>query len=398
MNICQVGTGFTSIPPRVSAATEEVIFNLSKELIAQRCDVTVVDILDRRRPANGLPIVELPYLSYIKTTKSNSLGLIARRISFSLFSTMWLHRFKECYDVVHFHNQFPASMFNWFSRLSSKENPAIFYTLHNPVWGLPDLEMPKEVMLKFVLEVDAMKRSDKVIVVSETLRRNVLKRLKLDPSSVVVIPNGVNVSSFHPGRASSLLRKELAPNGEKIVLCVGRICRYKGQKTLVDSIPKITKENPNVKFIFVGPVDDVQYFKIINDTIDSMSLRKYCVFKGTVPSDQVPKYFATADICTVLSITEAGPPLTLLQAMSSARAIVASSIPQNFEAAKQGNEIIFVDPLNVDEISSVIARLLYDDDVRAAMGEKARNTVLGNYDWKVTAEKTLRLYQNVRGK
>ena len=117
-----------------------------------------------------------------------------------------------------------------------------------------------------------------------------------------------------------------------------------------------------------------------------------------MPSDQVPKYFATADICTVLSITEAGPPLTLLQAMSSARAIVASSIPQNFEAAKQGNEIIFVDPLNVDEISSVIARLLYDDDVRAAMGEKARNTVLGNYDWKVTAEKTLRLYQNVRGK
>lgn len=396
MRICQVGTGFTSIPPRVSAATEEVVYNLCKELIPLGCDVHIIDIVDRKRMATDLSIYEVPYFSFLKTTRSNSLGLIAKRLSFSFFSTTKLQRLKHDFDVVHFHNQFPASMFQLFARLSFNRVPTV-YTLHNPMWGLPCREMPKAVRIRFALEVEVVKRANKVIAVSETSRRNITKRLSLKPSSVVVIPNGVDTNSFHPLRATPTLRKELAPNGEKIVLCVGRICRYKGQKTLVDSIPRITQENPNVKFVFVGPIDDSRYFREISSTMNSLSLRKYCVFTGNVRADLVPKYFATADVCALPSITEAGPPLTLFQAMSSARAVVASAIPQNMEVAKQGDEIILVGPRNVGEISCVIARLLADESERKKLGEKARKTILGCYDWKTTAKKTLRLYENVMG-
>jgi glycosyltransferase involved in cell wall biosynthesis len=83
--------------------------------------------------------------------------------------------------------------------------------------------------------------------------------------------------------------------------------------------------------------------------------------------------------------------------MSSARAVVASAIPQNMEVAKQGDEIILVDPRNVGEISCVIARLLADESERKKLGEKARKTILKCYDWKTTAKKTLRLYENVVG-
>jgi glycosyltransferase involved in cell wall biosynthesis len=395
MNICQVGTGFTSIPPNLSAATEEVVYYLSKELVSLNCNVEIVDILDKKRRPSDLSISEVPYFSIIKSIKSNSPGLIAKRISFSFFSTMWLRQFKSAFDVIHFHNQFPASMFQLFSKLLSEKSPPTVFTVHNPVWGLSDSNMPKNVKLKYVLEIEAIKRASKVVVVSDTLKRCVTKRMGLDSSSVAVVPNGVNTDLFHPSMASSILRKNIATNGEKIVLCVGRICRYKGQKILIEAIPKIIQENIGVKFVFVGPVDDAKYFKEINDTLDSLSLRKHCVFTGTVPSDVVPMYFATADVCALPSITEAGPPLTLFQAMSSARPIVASAIPQNMEAAKQGDEIIFVDPSNVDELSCVITRLLTDDDLSKRMGEKARKTALGTYDWKVTARETLRLYENL---
>jgi len=395
MKICQVGTGFTSIPPQVSAATEEVVYHLCKELIQLGCDVHIIDILDKKRMVTDLPINEVPYFSFLKTTRSNSLGLIARRLSFSFFSAIKLQKLKRDFDVVHFHNQFPAFMFQLFARLSFNRIPTV-YTLHNPIWGLSYREMPRNAQIKFALEIEVMNSVNKVIAVSETLKKNVIKRLNLRPSSIIVIPNGVDADLFHPSRASPTLRKKLAAKGERIILCVGRICRYKAQKLLIDAVPKITQENPNVKFVFVGPIDDTEYFKDILHTIDSQSLGKYCVFTGNVPSNLIPKYFAIADVFVLPSITE-GLPLTLLQAMSSGRAIVASAIPQNMEVAKQGDEIIFVDPHNVEEMSSAIAQLLGDEDKRKKLGEKARRTALRYFEWKRIAEKTLQLYENMIG-
>jgi glycosyltransferase involved in cell wall biosynthesis len=269
----------------MSAATEEVVYYLSRELVKLCCDVTIVDIMDRKRLASDLHIIEMPYFSFIKTTKSNSPGLIAKRLSFSFFSAMRLQTLKHDFDVIHFHNQFPAFMFQLFARPSSKKFPKIVYTVHNPIWGLPDSEMPKDVRLKFALEVAVLKNACKVIAVSETLKRNMIKRLSLKSSSIVAIPNGVDTDLFHPCKATSTLRKELAPNGEKIILCVGRISRFKGQKMLVDAIPEITRENPIVRFVFVGPMDDAQYSKEINSTIRLQSLEKYCIFTGNVPSN-----------------------------------------------------------------------------------------------------------------
>jgi glycosyltransferase involved in cell wall biosynthesis len=393
MKVCQVGTGFTSIPPQGSAATEEVVYYLSRELIGLGCDVHVVDVSDKKRWPTNLRIHEVPYFSFIKTTKSNSIGLIARRLSFSFFSAIDLQRLKQGFDIVHFHNQFPAFTFNLFAKLGSKNIPVV-YTLHNGMWGLPDSKMPKNAEIKFALEVRAMNSANKVIAVSETLRTNIIRRLRLKPSSIVVIPNGVDTNFFHPSRVSPALQKRLAPNGEKIVLCVGRISRYKGQKMLVDAMPRIIRENPQVKFVFVGPLDDTNYCNEISNTLNSQSLGKYCVFTGNMSPKLIPNYLAITDVFVLPSITE-GLPLTLLQAMSSGRAVVASKIPQNMEVAKFGDEIVFVNPQNVEELSGSITQLLADENKRKELGQNARRTVLRYFDWKTIAKDTLQLYENI---
>jgi alpha-maltose-1-phosphate synthase len=395
MRICQIGTGFTSIPPQISAATEEVTFNLCRELTKLGCDVQLVDILDRKRPPTNLRIHEVPYFSFLKTTKSNSPGLIAKRISFSFFSTLKLCKIKQDFDVLHFHNQFPAFIFQLAAKLSTQNVPTIF-TLHNPVWGLPDSEMPKNVKTKFALEIEAMSNANKIVAVSETLRTNIINYLHLKPSSITVIPNGVDSDLFSPLKVPATLRKTLNLDGKEIILCAGRISRYKGQKMVINAIPKIIEKNPNAKFVFVGPLDDVRYFQEIRELIDSQSLGKYCIFTGNVPSRLIPDYFALADVFVLPSITE-GLALTLLQAMSCGKAIVASSIPQNMEVAKQGDEIIFVNPLKTDELSSAIVQLLADEGKRKKIGYEARMTILRHFDWKIIAKETLQLYENVIG-
>jgi len=357
------------------------------------CDVNVVDILERKRGAVDLRMYEVSYFSFIKTTKSNSPGLIAKRLSFSFFSAMKLLKLKYNFDVVHFHNQFPAVTFELFTKLSSKKIP-IVYTLHNPTWGLPEREMPKDTTIRFALEIRAMKSANKIIAVSETLNRNLINYLDLNPSSIVVIPNGVDANLFHPSRASPTLWKQLALNGEKIVLCVGRICRYKAQKMLIDVAPEIIQEYSNIRFVFVGPIDDAKYFKEINNAINLQSLRKYYVFTGNVSSNLIPEFFATSYIFVLPSVTE-GLPLTLLQAMSSGRAIVASGIPQNKEVAVCGNEAKFFEPSDKASLVNSILMLLADEKLRRSLGENARRTAVRYFDWKVIARRTLQLYEEL---
>jgi glycosyltransferase involved in cell wall biosynthesis len=393
MNVLQVGTGFTSIPPNESAATEEVIYYLSRELKKLDCTVGTIDILDHNRLPSNLQLYEVPYFSFLKTTKSNSIGLIFKRLYFFFFSSMVINKLDGNFDIIHFHNQFPASVFHISSKLHSKGIPIVF-TLHNPVWGLPAEEMPSDLQVKFALEVMAMKSANKVIAVSEILKTNIINRLGLSPSSVVTLPNGVDSEIFSPNNTCITLKKKLAPHGEKIILCVGRICKYKSQKLLVDVAPYIIREYPEVKFVFVGPIDDFSYFEEITSAINSHSLKKFFTFTGTIPSNQIPRYFATADIVVSLSITE-GLPLVLLQAMSSGRPVVASSIPQNIELAKNGDEMVFVRPLNHADLSNALLKFLNDENTRNKFGKNARRTILAYFDWKIIANKTYELYEKI---
>lgn len=395
MKICQVGTGFTSVPPIVSAATEQVISNLCRELIDLGCDVRLIDILDKNRilTTTRLDVHQVPYFSFIKTIRSNSLGLIAKRVSFSFSSLREIKMMKNDCDVIHFHNQFPAFIFQSFTKFSSCNVPTIF-TLHNGMWALPSDELPKNAKIKFALEVNAMNNATKVIAVSKTLKNGIVDHLKIDPSSVAVIPNGVDTTFFSPTNTSNYLQKKLAPNSEKIILCVGRICDYKGQKTLVNAIPKILKMTSNVKFVFAGPVDDIEYFKEIQEIINSKSLSKFCVFVGNISPKIVSDYISITNVFVLPSKRE-GLSLTLLEAMSSAKAVVATGIPQNKEVAKEGNEVIFVDSVDADELSDAIIRVLSDDGLMKRLGENARKTAVKYFDWRIVAAETLKLYENV---
>ena len=59
MKIYEIGTGYTSIPAKISAATEIVVEELTKSMLKNDVDVNIVDIQDLERKENTLPIIEV---------------------------------------------------------------------------------------------------------------------------------------------------------------------------------------------------------------------------------------------------------------------------------------------------------------------------------------------------
>jgi glycosyltransferase involved in cell wall biosynthesis len=235
----------------------------------------------------------------------------------------------------------------------------------------------------------------KIISVSKTVANALKYYYGIDKSRIEVIPNGVDPYVFKPEIDTSDLKiQHSLDKYNSIILCLARISPYKGQFALVKAIKNVVKAKADVVLLLVGPISDIAYYNEIQKFIFQNNLKNNVVFTGKVSKQLIPKYYALADVFVLPSIAEASP-LALLEAMSSGKAIVASSIPQNRELAIHGDEMLYVNPNDIDALSRTILAILEDKSLKVKLGKNARRTVVEFYDWDIIASKILDLYYMV---
>ncbi|NSL43533.1 glycosyltransferase, partial [Streptomyces sp. 8P21H-1] len=130
-----------------------------------------------------------------------------------------------------------------------------------------------------------------------------------------VIPNGIDLDGFHPAPAGTVraglpLLDEAGP-AAPLVVCVGRLCRQKGQDVLLEAWHEVTRQVPDARLVLVG------------DGPDAGTLRARApgsvLFAGAV-ADPAPWYRA-ADLVVLPSRWE-GMALAPLEAMACGRPVV----------------------------------------------------------------------------
>ena len=110
MKIYEIGTGYTSIPAKMGAATEIVVEELTKAFMSIGQEVTLVDIADSNRLPNKLPIVEVQMPKLFSNTDVQ-LGIMhkLKRVVYSIALARKLNQIiKKSNETVliHFHNQY----------------------------------------------------------------------------------------------------------------------------------------------------------------------------------------------------------------------------------------------------------------------------------------------------
>jgi len=396
MRVCQVGTGFTSIPPKGSAATELIVYNISKNLVNFGHEVDIIDVKDSSRENNiGAKFYEVSMPKFMGADvyiSANKLKHILKRFYFSLKAFILLYKTSKTrnYDVIHFHNQFTGLACIFISKLA--RIPTVF-TVNSPIWTRPISEIGLMSKLLMIIEIIVIKNTDMVIAVSKTMRNNLIKMFKIHESKIVVIPNGVDANLF-TNNVSFKLKEKIAPNGELIVLNVARISRVKNQKSIIEAASKVVLKCPKIKFVFAGPVDDEKYLSEIQKLIIDKNLENYVEFIGNIPPFILPKYYSIADVFILTSIVE-GLPLALLEAMCCGKAIIVSALPTNMDVLKTGNEVLSVNPINIDEIANSIIRILTDKSLKKKLENAARETALELFNWEKITKNTEILYKNL---
>ncbi|WP_371580188.1 glycosyltransferase [Streptomyces sp. NBC_01314] len=206
-----------------------------------------------------------------------------------------------------------------------------------------------------------------------------------------VIPNGVDLQRFRPAPVAAI-RAELTPLHEvdpaaPLVVCVGRLCRQKGQEVLLEAWSTVARRVPGARLVLVGDGPD-------RDRLRALA-PKSVLFAGAVAD--VVRWYQAADLVVLPSRWE-GMALAPLEAMACGRPVVATDVDGARESLPRSlASRCLVPPENPAVLAEAVADLLLDPLLRASLGRQGLQYVLSSHDVRHTAEAVADVYRHLIG-
>jgi len=239
------------------------------------------------------------------------------------------------------------------------------------------------------LESYVFKHAQAITCICEGLRKDIVQR-GIPADKITVIPNAVNIEKFTYGeKADSALRRELGLEGKTVLGFIGSFYAYEGIPLILDALPEIIKQQPNIRLLLVGGGPQQQ---LIKEQVAKMQLNEFVVFTGRVSHDQVQDYYNQIDIFVYprlpMRLTELVTPLKPLEAMAQGRLVVASDVGGHKELIEDKKNGILFKANDASSLSNSILMLLDNkknwDNMRLAgrkYVEQERNwdRSVGNY-------------------
>lgn len=157
--------------------------------------------------------------------------------------------------------------------------------------------------------------------------RDMIKEFFPKSSKTTLVPRGVNTKEFYPMKKNSdLLEKFSLSKKDKVILCVANLAPVKGVEVLINAFELLCRKYKNIKLIIVG-YDKNNYAKKLRTLANSKDCHKKIFFTGKVYN--VQDYYSISDIFVLPTLNigrREGCPVSLLEAMASGIAVMASNI------------------------------------------------------------------------
>lgn len=244
----------------------------------------------------------------------------------------------------------------------------------------------------------AILEPDLILVVSDVWRR-----IMADDYGVTarVVANGVDVDRYtHPSVGmAERLRERVGAVGRPLLLSVGGVEPRKGSDTLVGALAVLTKRmDPSPVLAIVGGHSFQDYRAYRERVIDSLgplglNLDKDIVEVGPVPEEEMPGWYAAADVLAFPSVKE-GFGLAALEAMSAGLPVVTSDLPVFREWLVDGQDALLVPVGDVDALADALTKALEDSALRTRL-QAAGRSVAGRFTWASSARTHLGLYETL---
>lgn len=214
-------------------------------------------------------------------------------------------------DLMHSHE---FAMNTYSSILSVIKGIPCVSTVHgkNYYWE----KFHRKLAYKFVSKVSSM------VSVSDDIKNFLISKVGVNKKQLTVIPNGIDVYTYKNDDDKRIkFRKSIGIKQDAILLgAVGNLYPVKGHKYLIKAVAEIKPKIPEIQLLIAGRGDELSS---LEQDVKSLNLTRNVHFLGF--REDIPDILNAIDIFVMPSLSE-GMPLSILEAMSAERLVIASRV------------------------------------------------------------------------
>lgn len=374
-------------PPRIVGGIARVVHDLSKRLIKDGHEVTVVTYKDGDAPEyeddKGVKVYRV---NNYMINPSNFIDWVMQ-LNFNMIAKANEIIMREgTFDVIHAHDWLVAYSAK---TLKNSYDIPIVSTIHATEAGR-NSGIHDEVQ-RYINDTEWLLtyESSEVIVNSHYMKEELQRLFGLPYEKINVVPNGVNITAFNGVERDYEFRRQYAADNEKIILFMGRLVYEKGIQHLISAMPKILENYHDSKLIIAGKGGMIEELKA---QVEHMGIGHKVYFTGYLNAKQVAKMYKCADIAVFPSTYEPFG-IVALEAMLAGVPTVVSDIGGLNEIVEHGVNGMKSYAGNPNSLADSILALLYDPALCASVAKKARAKVRNEYNWTKIAQDTHFTYQ-----
>lgn len=313
-------------------------------------------------------------------------------LKFQLAVLRNLKQFKKVhnYDVIHSHSGHLPHLFSQFQNIA----PTVV-TVHATVKGLKntinkyDFKADRtESYMNFfskgieLFEKIGFKKADRLLPVSHFTLKQINEDYGVNTGNKTqVLHTAVDINQFIPTNNGISERP--------VILFAGRLYAIKGVETFLNAMEIITKKY-FVKALLVGRGNS-EY--VINRLSSMMPSSDFSI-NGLVNHSEMPDIYNKSDILVVPSIYE-NCPITILEAMSSGKIVVASRVGGIPEIIIDGYNGFLFESGNFTELAEILISIFEGTVDISKIQNNARKTIIRDYNWDIRGKEIYNQYKKV---
>lgn len=290
-------------------------------------------------------------------------------------------------NIVHARSRAPA----WSAYWAAKKTGVKFLTTFHGTYGLG----PKGIK-KIYNRV--MTYGDLVIAISNHIKQHILTNYKCDENKIRLIHRCVNVDNFDVNKMTAermikLMEEHHLPEDKPIILLIGRLTRWKGQKLLIEALEKI--KDLDFFCVFVGDDQGRDYYtQELKADISAKGLDGRFAFIRHVTD--VPAMMMLSEVVVSASLEPEAFGRIAAEGQAMGRIVIASDIGGSLENLVDGKTGKLFKNGDAQSLADALKwAFSLSTEERKTIGDAGIAYINQNFTKQIMCDKTLAVYEEL---
>lgn len=240
------------------------------------------------------------------------------------------------------------------------------------------------------------RRAQRIVVVTEALKEELISRWGVPESRIAVVENGVDIDRFKPQTDRDALRRQLGLDGRFVAAYIGTLGYAHGLETVLRAAERVSAMGcRDVLFLLVGEGADKERLQNMAAQARLENVR----FMDQQPREVMPSLINAADVCLVLlrraPVFRTVLPSKMLEFMACGRPVVLGVDGYARGLLERGQAGVYIEPEDVEGLTAAVVELARDPERRRQLGENGREFVATHFSRAGSAQRYLRILETL---